>query len=78
MTDTTTTLTPEIASDSDQPVALPLKAERIQWILLGIEPGNHPYDFTRETETQRETRLDAGWRKRTGRRRRPNLEHDGA
>ena len=52
-------------AQSDRPVTPPLKAERIQWLLLGLDLGNRPYDFANETDTERAERLDAGWIKRT-------------
>ena len=69
MTDTHENTTHLIETESARLPALPLKAERIQWILLvldlGRDSGNRPYDFSRETKAERNARLEAGWRKRT-------------
>lgn len=53
------------AINSGKPDVQPLKAERIQWVLLALDLGNRSYDFANETEGERDARLEAGWRKRT-------------
>ena len=65
MTDRDDTLETTTTIEARDPSDLPLKAERIQWYLVGLDLGNRPYDFANETETEREARLEAGWRKRT-------------
>jgi hypothetical protein len=47
------------------PTGSPLKADRIQLVVLVLDAANRPYDFARETEAERSARLEAGWRKRT-------------
>lgn len=59
------TTTIQAREPANPPVGPPLKAERIQWILLGVDLGNRPYDFASESEAERNARLEAGWRKRT-------------
>ncbi len=65
MTETHETTARLIELEPGKLSVLPLKAERIQWILLVLDQGNRPYDFDRETEAERNARLEAGWRKRT-------------
>lgn len=69
MTDNDDTLTPTTPVENREPVhppiGPPLKAERIQWFLVGLDLGNRPYDFASESEAERNARLEAGWRKRT-------------
>lgn len=65
MTVTNNSLIRSLAVAPGKPVAPPLKAERIQLILLALDLGNRPYDFANETAAERDARLEAGWRRRT-------------
>ncbi len=52
MTDINNALTHAIAVEPGKPVVLPLKAERIQLILLALDLGDRPNDVTNEQRAE--------------------------
>ena len=64
MTRTVAAAQPALETATGAPAA-PLKADRVQLIVVVFDPRNRPYDFANETAAERNARLDAGWRKRT-------------
>jgi hypothetical protein len=64
MTHTVAAAQPALATATGAPAA-PLKADRVQLVVVVVAPRNRPYDFANETTAERNARLDAGWRKHT-------------